>query len=163
MVDPGMFEIVLYQPEIPPNAGNVIRLAANTGTRLHLVGPISFRLDERSLRRAGLDYAELAVVEVHADWTSCMQRLAGHRIFALTTRATRGYAEARYVPGDAFLFGPESRGLPADLLAALPPERRLRLPMLQGNRSLNLSNAVAVVVYEAWRQADFSGAECAPG
>ncbi len=158
-----MFEIVLYQPEIPPNAGNVIRLAANTGTRLHLVGPISFRLDERSLRRAGLDYAELAVVEVHADWTSCMQRLAGHRIFALTTRATRCYAEERYVPGDAFLFGPESRGLPADLLAALPPDRRLRLPMQQGNRSLNLSNAAAVVVYEAWRQADFSGAESAPG
>lgn len=155
-----MFEIVLYQPEIPPNAGNVIRLAANTGTRLHLVGPISFRLDERSLRRAGLDYAELAVVEVHADWASCMQRLAGRRIFALTTRATRCHAEERYVPGDAFLFGPESRGLPADLLAALPPDRRLRLPMLQGNRSLNLSNAVAVVVYEAWRQAGFFGADC---
>ncbi|MGB8433460.1 MAG: tRNA (cytidine(34)-2'-O)-methyltransferase [Burkholderiales bacterium] len=153
-----MFEIVLYQPEIPPNAGNVIRLAANTGSRLHLVGPISFQLDERSLRRAGLDYAELAVVEVHADWAGCVQRLAGHRIFALTTRAMRGYAEERYAPGDAFLFGPESRGLPADLLAALPPERRLRLPMLQGNRSLNLSNAVAVVVYEAWRQANFSGA-----
>jgi tRNA (cytidine(34)-2'-O)-methyltransferase len=138
----------------------VIRLAANTGTRLHLVGPISFRLDERSLRRAGLDYAELAVVEVHADWASCMQRLAGRRIFALTTRATRCHAEERYVPGDAFLFGPESRGLPADLLAALPPDRRLRLPMLQGNRSLNLSNAVAVVVYEAWRQAGFFGADC---
>lgn len=163
MADPEMFEIVLYQPEIPPNAGNVIRLAANTGARLHLVGPIGFRLDERSLRRAGLDYAELAVVEVHADWAGCMQRLAGRRIFGLTTRARRSYAEERYAPGDAFLFGPESRGLPVDLLAALPPERRLRLPMLQGNRSLNLSNAVAVVVYEAWRQAEFSGAECAPG
>jgi tRNA (cytidine/uridine-2'-O-)-methyltransferase len=163
MIDPGMFEIVLYQPEIPPNAGNVIRLAANTGARLHLVGPISFRLDERSLRRAGLDYAELAVVEVHSDWTGCMQRLAGHRIFALTTRATRCYAGERYGPGDAFLFGPESRGLPADLLAALPPDRHLRLPMLKGNRSLNLSNAAAVVVYEAWRQAEFSGADCAPG
>lgn len=158
-----MFEIVLYQPEIPPNAGNVIRLAANTGARLHLVGPISFTLDERSLRRAGLDYAELAAVEVHADWSGCVQRLAGHRVFAFTTRATRRYAEEHYVAGDAFVFGPESRGLPADLLAALPPDRRLRLPMLRGNRSLNLSNAVAVVVYEAWRQIDFTGADAGPG
>ncbi len=158
-----MFEIVLYQPEIPPNAGNVIRLAANTGARLHLVGPISFRLDERSLRRAGLDYAELTAVEVHADWKRCAERLAGHRLFALTTRATRRYVEERFAPGDAFVFGPESRGLPADLLAALPSERRLRLPMLEGNRSLNLSNAVAVVIYEAWRQFDFAGADSGPG
>jgi tRNA (cytidine/uridine-2'-O-)-methyltransferase len=158
-----MFEIVLYQPEIPPNAGNVIRLAANTGTRLHLVGPIGFALDERSLRRAGLDYAAVAAVEIHADWTSCAERLAGRRVFALTTRATRRYSAERYVAGDAFVFGPESRGLPADLLATLPPERRMRLPMLQGNRSLNLSNAVAVVVYEAWRQMGFAGADCATG
>jgi tRNA (cytidine/uridine-2'-O-)-methyltransferase len=154
-----MFEIVLYQPEIPPNAGNVIRLAANTGARLHLVGPMGFGLDEPSLRRAGLDYADLASVEVHADWESCAQRLAGRRMFALTTRATRRYAEERFVSGDAFLFGPESRGLPMELLAALPPDRRLRLPMLRCNRSLNLSNAVAVVVYEAWRQAGFAGAD----
>lgn len=157
-----MFEIVLYQPEIPPNAGNVIRLAANTGARLHLVGPFTFRLDERSLRRAGLDYAELASVEVHADWAGCAQRLAGRRIFAFTTRATRRYSEERYAAGDAFMFGPESRGLPADLLAMLPSDRRLRLPMQRGNRSLNLGNAVAVVVYEAWRQAGFAGADAGP-
>lgn len=157
-----MFEIVLYQPEIPPNAGNVIRLAANTGTRLHLVGPIGFRLDERSLRRAGLDYAELAAVEVHADWATCARRLSGHRFFAFTTRATRRYAEARYELGDAFVFGPESRGLPDHLLDALPADRLLRIPMLRGNRSLNLSNAVAVIIYEAWRQAEFSGADSGP-
>jgi tRNA (cytidine/uridine-2'-O-)-methyltransferase len=154
-----MFEIVLYQPEIPPNAGNVIRLAANTGARLHLVGPVGFGLDEPSLRRAGLDYADLARVEVHVDWENCAKRLAGRRVFALTTRATRPYAQERFMRGDVFLFGPESRGLPADLLATLPPDRRLRLPMLRCNRSLNLSNAVAVVVYEAWRQAGFAGAE----
>jgi len=157
-----MFEIVLYQPEIPPNAGNVIRLAANTGARLHLVCPIGFDLDEPSLRRAGLDYADLASTELHTDWASCAQRLAGRRVFALTTRATRCYTEERYVPGDVFLFGPESRGLPADLLAALPADRRMRLPMLQGNRSLNLSNAVAIVVYEAWRQVGFTGVVSAP-
>jgi len=158
-----MFEIVLYQPEIPPNAGNVIRLAANTGARLHLVGPIGFGLDEPSLRRAGLDYAELASVEVHADWASCAQRLAGRRVFALTTRATRSYTAERYVSGDVFLFGPESRGLPADLLASLPDDRRVRLPMRQGNRSLNLSNAVAIVIYEAWRQVGFTGVDSARG
>jgi len=158
-----MFEIVLYQPEIPPNAGNVIRLAANTGSRLHLVRPIGFGLDEPSLRRAGLDYAELAAVEVHADWAACARRLAGRRVFALTTRAAHRYADARFVHGDAFVFGPESRGLPAGLLDALPADRRLRLPMLPGNRSLNLSNAVAVVVYEAWRQAGFEGAAPEPG
>jgi len=153
-----MFNIVLYQPEIPPNAGNVIRLAANTGSCLHLVRPIGFDLDEPSLRRAGLDYAELAAVEVHADWTACAQRLAGHRVFALTTRSGRRYADARFARGDAFVFGPESRGLPAELLAALPADRRLRVPMRPDNRSLNLSNAVAVVVYEAWRQTGFEGA-----
>jgi len=157
-----MFEIVLYQPEIPPNAGNVIRLAANTGARLHLVGPIGFGLDEPSLRRAGLDYTDLASVEVHPDWTRCAERLSGRRVFALTTRATRRYSEERYVPGDVFLFGPESRGLPANLLATLPDERRVRLPMREGNRSLNLSNAVAVVVYEAWRQVGFAGVDSGP-
>ena len=157
-----MFDIVLYQPEIPPNAGNVIRLAANTGARLHLVGPMGFALDDRSLRRAGLDYADLAAVEVHADWSACERRLAGHRVFALTTRAARRFADERYVAGDAFVFGPESRGLPAELLAAVPPGRRLRVPMVAGNRSLNLGNAVAVVVYEAWRQVGYAGAEERP-
>jgi tRNA (cytidine/uridine-2'-O-)-methyltransferase len=153
-----MFEIVLHQPEIPPNAGNVIRLAANTGTRLHLVGPLGFRTDERSLRRAGLDYAALAAVEIHDDWLECARRLAGRRLFALSTRGAQRYADARFAPGDAFVFGAESRGLPDALLATFAPERHLRLPMLPGNRSLNLSNAVAVVVYEAWRQLDFAGA-----
>jgi tRNA (cytidine/uridine-2'-O-)-methyltransferase len=153
-----MFEIVLHQPEIPPNAGNVIRLAANTGARLHLVGPLGFRTDERSLRRAGLDYAALAAVEIYADWPDCLRRLAGRRLFALSTRATRRYADERFAPGDAFVFGAESRGLPDALLATFAPERRLRLPMLPGNRSLNLSNAVAVVLYEAWRQLGYAGA-----
>jgi len=153
-----MFEIVLHQPEIPPNAGNVIRLAANTGARLHLVKPLGFGIDERSLRRAGLDYAALAPVEIHADWTECARRLTGRRLFALSTRGTVRYADGRFAPGDGFVFGAESRGLPDALLATFAAERRLRLPMLPGNRSLNLSNAVAVVVYEAWRQLDFAGA-----
>ncbi|MCL4800348.1 MAG: tRNA (cytidine(34)-2'-O)-methyltransferase [Burkholderiales bacterium] len=153
-----MFEIVLVEPEIPPNTGNVIRLAANTGARLHLVEPLGFATDERSLRRAGLDYADLAAVEIHAGWAACARRLAGARLFALSARATRRHADPRFAPGDAFVFGAESRGLPEALLATFPPDRRLRLPMLPGNRSLNLSNAVAVVVYEAWRQVDFAGA-----
>jgi len=158
-----MFEIVLYQPEIPPNAGNVIRLAANTGARLHLVAPMGFALDDRSLRRAGLDYAELAAVEVHAAWDACARRLAGRRIYAFTTRATRHFADERYVAGDVFVFGPESRGLPAGLLEAIPPGRQLRVPMIPGNRSLNLGNVVAVVVYEAWRQVGYPGAAAPPG
>jgi tRNA (cytidine/uridine-2'-O-)-methyltransferase len=153
-----MFEIVLFQPEIPPNAGNVIRLAANTGARLHLVAPMGFALDDRSLRRAGLDYGDLAKVEVHADWDTCVRRLAGRRVFAFTTRATRRFADERYRAGDAFVFGPESRGLPDELLAAVPADRWLRVPMTPGNRSLNLSNVVAVVVYEAWRQTGYPGA-----
>ncbi len=151
-----MFHIVLYQPEIPPNTGNIIRLAANTGCRLHLVKPLGFRLSERSLRRAGLDYAELAQVEQHLSWEDCLQRLAGVRLFAFTTRASRVYAACRFAPGDGFVFGPETRGLPEPLLDSLPEERRLRLPMRPGSRSLNLSNAVAVTVYEAWRQARFA-------
>lgn len=158
-----MFEIVLVEPEIPPNAGNVIRLAANTGGRLHLVRPLGFATDERALRRAGLDYAALATVEIHAGWAECARRLAGARLFALSTRGTRRYVDPRFAPGDGFVFGAESRGLPEPLLATFPPERRLRLPMLPGNRSLNLSNAVAVVVYEAWRQLDFAGAPPSAG
>jgi len=153
-----MFEIVLHQPEIPPNAGNVIRLAANTGARLHLVRPLGFGTDERSLRRAGLDYAALAAVEIHPDWPECARRLAGRRLYAISTRGTQRYADERFAPGDAFVFGAESHGLPDALLATFAPERRLRVPMLPGNRSLNLSNAVAVLVYEAWRQLGFAGA-----
>jgi len=150
-----MFHIVLYQPEIPPNTGNIIRLAANTGCRLHLVKPLGFRTGERTLRRAGLDYGVLAQVEQHLTWEQCLQQLAGRRLFALTTRASRLYASCAFEPEDAFVFGPETRGLPAEVLENFAEERRLRLPMRPGNRSVNLSNAVAVVVYEAWRQQRF--------
>ena len=152
-----MLDVVLYAPEIPPNAGNVIRLAANTGARLHLVEPLGFSMDDRQLRRAGLDYHEMANVRVHRDWPACRAALAGRRLFAVSTRGTVSYAEPRYAAADAFVFGPETRGLPQEILDGFPPERRLRLPMLPGNRSLNLSNAVAVLVYEAWRQLGFAG------
>jgi tRNA (cytidine/uridine-2'-O-)-methyltransferase len=150
-----MFDIVLYQPEIPPNTGNVIRLAANTGCRLHLVRPLGFQLTERRVRRAGLDYDAMANVRQHADWPSCLAALEGRRVFALTTKAARSYAGEAFAAGDAFVFGPETRGLPPDVLGQFPDERRLAVPMRAGNRSLNLSNAVAVVVYEAWRQNGF--------
>jgi len=153
-----MLEVVLYRPEIPPNAGNVIRLAANTGARLHLVEPLGFSLEDRQLRRAGLDYHAMANVQVHRDWPACRAALAGRRCFAVSTRGAVNYAEPRYAAGDALVFGPETSGLPQDLLEEFAPERRLRLPMRAGNRSLNLSNAVAVVVFEAWRQLGFCGA-----
>jgi tRNA (cytidine/uridine-2'-O-)-methyltransferase len=153
-----MLEIVLYAPEIPPNAGNVIRLAANTGARLHLVEPLGFSMDDRQLRRAGLDYHEMANVRVHRDWAACRAALSGHRQFAVSTRGSTPYTQPRYAAGDAFVFGPETRGLPQEILDVFPSECRLRLPMRPGNRSLNLSNAVAVVVYEAWRQLGFAGA-----
>lgn len=152
-----MFEVVLYRPEIPPNTGNVIRLCANAGARLHLVEPLGFSMDDRQLRRAGLDYHELATVTVHPDWAHCLTALAGKRIFALTARGKIPFSETHYLPGDAFVFGPETAGLPEDLLATFPEDRRLRLPMRPGNRSLNLSNAVAVTVFEAWRQQGFLG------
>ncbi|MCC6474274.1 MAG: tRNA (cytidine(34)-2'-O)-methyltransferase [Burkholderiales bacterium] len=153
-----MFHIVLYQPEIPPNTGNVMRLAANTGCRVHIVQPAAFQMSERRLRRAALDYGDTASVESHADWRLCRTALGGRRVFALSTRARLAYASQRFEPGDAFVFGPETRGLPADLLAHFPEKRRLALPMRPGSRSLNLSNAVAVVIYEAWRQQGFNGA-----
>jgi len=153
-----MFHIVLMHPEIPPNAGNVIRLAANTGAHLHLVEPLGFTMDDRQLRRAGLDYHELSSVAVHRDWPACKGALGERRLFALSTRSTRNYAEVEFRVGDAFVFGGETRGLAPELLEEFPAERRLRLPMLAGNRSLNLSNAVAAVVYEAWRQIGFLGA-----
>ena len=151
-----MLEIVLYEPEIPPNTGNVIRLCANTGCRLHVVHPLGFSLQDRQLQRAGLDYRARVEIVAHADWTACRAALRGRRLFAVTTRGATRYADARYEEGDAFVFGPETRGLPADVLDEFAPERRIRLPMSPG-RSLNLSNAVAVVVYEAWRQLGFSG------
>lgn len=152
-----MFEVVLFQPEIPPNAGNVIRLCANAGARLHLIEPLGFTMDDRQLRRAGLDYHELATVSVHRDWKACLEALGERRLFAFSTRGARRYTEVAYLPGDAFVFGAETSGLPASVLENFPEERRLRLPMRPGNRSLNLSNAVAVVVFEAWRQLGFPG------
>ena len=156
-----MLHIVLYQPEIPPNTGNVIRLAANTGAQLHLVAPLGFRMDAKDLRRAGLDYHEYASVTLHSGWEACSTTLSGQlqkgRLFALSTRNSRVYSDVKFLDGDAFVFGSETRGLPADLLAALAPDQRLRVPMRPDNRSLNLSNAVAVVVMEAWRQLGFAG------
>lgn len=185
-----MFHVVLVAPEIPPNTGNAIRLCANTGARLHLVEPLGFDLSAAQLRRAGMDYAELAVVTVHADWVACRHALAlagVTRLFALTTQGQRRHASAdfsaglahadvpngdfpnelpqhlpsneapRFLPNDAFVFGSETRGLPAHVLEDIAPEKRLRLPLMPGNRSLNLSNTVAIVVYEAWRQQDFAG------
>ncbi len=152
-----MFEVILYRPEIPPNTGNVIRLCANTGSRLHLIEPLGFSMDDKQLRRAGLDYHELTTVRLYRDWEHCRAELGDRRCFALATSGAVGYAQARFAPGDAFVFGPEAAGLPEELLGRFAPGRRLRLPMLPGNRSLNLSNAVAVVVYEAWRQNGFAG------
>ncbi len=153
-----MFDIVLHCPEIPPNTGNVIRLTANIGARLHLVRPLGFTLEDRQLKRAGLDYHEYAELHCHDDWSACLRALPGRRFFALTTRANQSYASVRYAPGDVLVFGSETGGLPAAVLDEFPPERRLRIPMRPGNRSLNLSNAVAVVAYEAWRQQGYEGA-----
>ena len=152
-----MFRVILYQPEIPPNTGNIIRLCANTGAELHLVEPLGFELDEPRLKRAGLDYREFADVATHPDLDACLEALGRPRVFALSTRNATRHADVRYREGDAFLFGPETRGLPQSVLDSLPDEQRLRLPMREGNRSLNLSNAVAVVVFEAWRQCGFAG------
>jgi len=152
-----MFHVVLYQPEIPPNTGNVIRLCANTGATLHLIHPLGFTLDDAKLRRAGLDYREWARVRDHATLEACLTAIGPGRVFAFSTRGTRIYTAPTYRPGDTLLFGPETRGLPAEVLAPLPPEHILRLPMIAGSRSLNLSNAVAVAVYEAWRQCAFAG------
>lgn len=153
-----MFHVVLYQPEIPPNTGNIIRLCANTGSSLHLIQPLGFELDDRRLRRAGLDYREFASVREHATLQAFNRDVQPASLRAVSTRGTRVYSEATYRPGDAFLFGPETRGLPDTILAEYGVEAVLRVPMLPGSRSLNLSNAVAVLVYEAWRQQAFKGA-----
>lgn len=153
-----MFHVVLVAPEIPPNTGNVIRLCANTGAKLHLIEPLGFDLSAAQLRRAGMDYAELASVSVHPGWTACRAVLGDARLFALTTRGTL-LGDSLFHPGDAFVFGSESRGLPAEVLADIDENHRLRLPLIPGNRSLNLSNAVAVMVYEAWRQHGFAGGQ----
>jgi len=169
-----MFEVVLFEPEIAANTGNLIRLCANTGCRLHLVRPLGFRLcantgcrlhlvrplgftlQDKKLKRAGLDYHDAAELRQHDDWAACCAFLTGQRLFAVTTRGERGYHEPRYEPGDVFVFGSETRGLPDSVTAQFTPEQRVRVPMLETSRSLNLSNAVAVVVYEAWRQTGFA-------
>ncbi|MBK1733159.1 tRNA (cytidine(34)-2'-O)-methyltransferase [Thiococcus pfennigii] len=153
-----VFDVVLYEPEIPPNTGNIIRLCANAGAALHLIEPLGFTLEDRLLRRAGLDYHEFAAVRVHPSLAAYLEGRTGGRLFACTTRGTVGYADCRFAPDDALLFGPESRGLPAGVLETIAPTQRLHIPMRPGNRSLNLSNAVAVVLFEAWRQVGFSGA-----
>ncbi len=153
-----MFKIVLYQPEIPPNTGNIIRLCANSGSSLHLVHPLGFRLDEKSLRRAGMDYADLANTREYASLDAALEQLDDSRVFACSTRGRRDYSKVAYRPGDALLFGPETRGLPQELLDSMPPEQLIRIPMCPDNRSLNLSNSVAVILYEAWRQQGFCGA-----
>jgi len=152
-----MFHIILFEPEIPPNAGNVIRLCANTGSTLHLVRPLGFTLDDARVRRAGLDYHEMARVHEHANLAACLGWLESRRVYAVETTGCQRFDEVVYREGDAFLFGRETSGLPAELLADWPQERLIRLPMVPGNRSLNLSNSVAVVVFEAWRQIGFAG------
>ncbi|MCK0153619.1 tRNA (uridine(34)/cytosine(34)/5-carboxymethylaminomethyluridine(34)-2'-O)-methyltransferase TrmL [Alcanivorax sp. S6407] len=153
-----MLHIALYEPEIPPNTGNIIRLAANTGATLHLIEPLGFSLDEKKLRRAGLDYREFANLHLHSNFETFLQQISGQRLFALTTKASRPHSEASFQDGDVLLFGPETRGLPLNIIDSLPTEQRLRLPMVPDSRSLNLSNAVAVTVYEAWRQLGYGGA-----
>jgi tRNA (cytidine/uridine-2'-O-)-methyltransferase len=150
-----VFHVILLEPEIPPNTGNILRLCANAGCQLHLIEPLGFSLERRSVRRAGLDYAELTIMRTHPDLAACLAQLPGLRLHAIDTGLKRRHDEAEFRPGDGLLFGPETRGLPAGVLASVAAERRLSIPMRPGNRSLNLSNAVAVVVYEAWRQNGF--------
>ena len=157
-----MFHVILYRPQIPPNTGNIIRLCANTGCTLHLVRPLGFDLNLKEVRRAELDYGELACVRVHAGLSQCLDTLPDSRLYAIETSAGAHYSEARFLASDALLFGPEHRGLPEEVLGQVLPERRLSIPMHAGNRSLNLANAVAVVVYEAWRQQSFAGSRATP-
>ena len=154
-----MFHVILYQPEIPPNTGNVIRLCANTGCQLHLIKPLGFTLEDKQLIRAGLDYHEFATLRVHESLQDCLSSFDPARVFALTTKGSQVFHRVQYRSGDAFLFGPESRGLPAEVLAQFNADQRVRVPMLPDNRSLNLSNTVAVAVFEAWRQSGFAGAQ----
>lgn len=154
-----MFDIVLYEPEIPPNTGNIIRLCANTGAQLHLVKPLGFSLEDKQLKRAGLDYHEYASLQVHENWAACIAALAGRRMFALTTKGSTRHTDLQFKAGDVFVFGPETRGLPQDIRDEFLPEHRVRLPMLPDSRSLNLSNSAAILLYEAWRQVDFAGGQ----
>ncbi len=151
-----MFHIVLFEPEIPPNTGNIIRLCANAGAKLHLVKPLGFELSDKHLKRAGLDYHEYAELKVYENWTECQQALTGKRMFALTTKGSTRHSDLQFQDEDVFVFGPESRGLPEDIRAQFTPEHRVRLPMLPHSRSLNLSNSAAILLYEAWRQVGFT-------
>jgi tRNA (cytidine/uridine-2'-O-)-methyltransferase len=150
-----MFHIVLFEPEIPPNTGNIIRLCANTGAQLHLVKPLGFKLEDKQLRRAGLDYHEFSTLKVYENWVECKTALAGKRFFAITTKGSTRHSEIQYQAEDVFVFGPETRGLPDEVRNEFNPAHRVRLPMLPNSRSLNLSNSAAVLLYEAWRQIDF--------
>jgi tRNA (cytidine/uridine-2'-O-)-methyltransferase len=154
-----VFELILYEPEIPPNTGNIIRVCANTGTTLHLVHPLGFTLDDKNLRRAGLDYHEFAELKEHASLADCLSSLGERRVFAVSTRGSQPYSQVSYQQGDAFLLGPETRGLPQQVLDDNPPEQCIRIPMRPDNRSLNLANAAAIIVYEAWRQQGFAGGQ----
>ena len=157
-----MFNVVLFQPEIPPNTGNVIRLCANSGCTLHLVRPLGFDIQGKAVRRAGLDYDELARVHVHASLDACLSEFADARVYCVETVGTRSYTDAAFQTGDVVIFGPETRGLPAAVLDRIPPDRHLAIPMRPGNRSINLSNSVAIVIFEAWRQLGFAGSTQSP-
>lgn len=152
-----MFTVVLFQPEIPPNTGNIIRLCANTGCDLHLVKPLGFPLDSSKMKRAGLDYHEFSSLTVHENFAACLSVLAGRRIFALTTKGKTRPDQVTFQANDVFLFGPETRGLPAEILDTLPENQKIRFPMMPDNRSMNLSNTVAITVFEAWRQQGYAG------
>lgn len=153
-----MLHIVLFEPEIPPNTGNIIRLCANTGAQLHLVKPLGFALDDKQLKRAGLDYHEFATLKVYENWAECKTALQGKRMFALTTKASQCYSKVQFQTEDVLILGPETRGLPEAVRKEFPPQHCIRLPMLAQSRSLNLSNTAAIVLYEAWRQIGFTGA-----
>jgi len=152
-----MYHVVLFEPEIPPNTGNIIRLCANCGSQLHLIRPLGFEMSNKQLRRAGLDYHEFSEVKIHENLAAFVEIIQPNRVLACSTKGAQDYTGIQYEPGDALLFGPETRGLPLDVLESLPPEHRLRIPMIPGNRSLNLANAVSIIVYEAWRQQGFEG------
>jgi tRNA (cytidine/uridine-2'-O-)-methyltransferase len=152
-----MYHVVLFEPEIPPNTGNIIRLCANCGAQLHLIRPLGFEMSNKQLRRAGLDYHEFSEVKIHENLAAFVDVIKPNRMLACSTKGAQDYTGIQYKPGDALLFGPETRGLPLDVLESLPPEHRLRIPMIPGNRSLNLANAVSIIVYEAWRQQGFEG------
>jgi len=152
-----MYHVVLFEPEIPPNTGNIIRLCANCGAQLHLIRPLGFEMSNKQLRRAGLDYHEFSEVKIHDNLAAFVDDIKPNRVLACSTKGAQDYTGIQYESGDALLFGPETRGLPLNVLESLPPEQRLRIPMIPGNRSLNLANAVSIVVYEAWRQQGFEG------